>query len=149
MESCKIPAFARVWKASARVCGPARGSVRTKPVLGKIMTGGALIMALAASLHSVPALAHAMLTKAQPPRRAQLTQPPPQVRLWFNEEVEKDYASLTVSHGDKPVTEAKPEVTTPNPSCCPCRNCPPGNTPSSSGCCRWTATWLTRPTTSR
>ena len=38
-------------------------------------------MALAASLHSVPALAHAMLTKAQPPRRAQLTQPPPQVRL--------------------------------------------------------------------
>ncbi len=108
MESCKIPAFARVWKASARVCGPAQRSVRTKPVLGKIMTGGALIMALAASLHSVPALAHAMLTKAQPPRRAQLTQPPAQVRLWFNEEVEKDYASLTVSHGDKPVTEAKP-----------------------------------------
>ena len=115
MESCKIPAFARVWKASARVCGSARGSAqrpaRAKPILGKIMTGGALIMALAASLHSVPALAHAMLTKAQPPRRAQLTQPPAQVRLWFNEEVEKDYASLTVSHGDKPVTEAKPQVT--------------------------------------
>ena len=57
-------------------------------------------MALRTSLHSAPALAHAMLVKAEPPRRAQLTQPPAQVRLWFNEEVEKDYASLAVSHGD-------------------------------------------------
>ena len=36
MESCKIPAFARVCKASARVSDPARGSVPTKPILGKI-----------------------------------------------------------------------------------------------------------------
>ena len=81
----------------------------------RITTGCALIMALCASLHSTPALAHAMLTKAEPPRRAQLTQPPAQVRLWFNEEVEKDYASLTVSHADKPVTEVKPQVTADNP----------------------------------
>jgi copper resistance protein C len=84
---------------------------------GKTALIMALVMALSlwASLHSTPALAHAMLTKAEPPRRAQLTQPPPQVRLWFNEEVEKDYASLAVSHADKPVTDAKPQVAADDP----------------------------------
>lgn len=119
MKSWKTSAFARASKAHARIFdavhGPAQRSVRTRPMLGRIMTGSALILALAASLHSVPALAHAMLTKAEPPRRAQLTQPPAQVRLWFNEEVEKDYASLTVSHADKPVTEVKPQVTADDP----------------------------------
>ena len=68
-------------------------------------------MALAAGLHSTPVLAHAMLVKAEPPRRAQLTQTPTQVRLWFNEEIEKDYASLTVLDAAKaPVTDVKPHI---------------------------------------
>jgi methionine-rich copper-binding protein CopC len=95
MESCKTSAFARITTGCALIM--------------------ALVMALWASLHSTPALAHAMLTKSEPPRRAQLTQPPAQVRLWFNEEVEKDYASLTVSHADKPVTEVKPQVSADDP----------------------------------
>ena len=97
MESCKTPAFLSGKTGSARIM--------------------ALVMALSlwAGLHSAPALAHAMLTKAEPPRRAQLTQPPSQVRLWFNEEVEKDYASLAVSHADKPVTEVKPQVSADDP----------------------------------
>lgn len=81
----------------------------------KGITGAALIMALSAGLYSPPASAHAMLTKAEPARRAQLTQPPSQVRLWFNEEVEKDYAALSVLHADKPVTEARPRIAEDDP----------------------------------
>jgi copper resistance protein C len=84
--------------------------------LKRVMTGSALIVALAACLHSTPVLAHAMLVKAEPPRRAQLTQAPMQVRLWFNEEVEKDYASLAVLGEDKtPVTDAKPDISPDDP----------------------------------
>jgi methionine-rich copper-binding protein CopC len=79
--------------------------------LKRIMAGSVLLMAMAASLHSAPALAHAMLVKAEPPRRAVLTVTPGQVRLWFNEEVEKDYAALAVLNADKtPVTDAKPTI---------------------------------------
>jgi methionine-rich copper-binding protein CopC len=85
------------------------------PVLKGIVMSGMLVMALAGWLYSAPVSAHAMLTKAQPPRRAQLTQPPAQVRLWFNEEVEKDYASLTVNHGGKPVTDVKPTLAEDDP----------------------------------
>jgi methionine-rich copper-binding protein CopC len=80
-----------------------------------IVMSGLLVMALAGWLYSAPVSAHAMLTKAEPPRRAQLTQPPAQVRLWFNEEVEKDYASLSVTHADKPVTDAKPRLAEDDP----------------------------------
>lgn len=83
--------------------------------LKQVMMGSILLMALGAGLHSTPVLAHAMLVKAEPPRRAQLTQAPTQVRLWFNEEIEKDYASLAVSHADKAVTEAKPQVAADDP----------------------------------
>ncbi|MEP6880153.1 MAG: copper resistance protein CopC, partial [Nitrosospira sp.] len=64
--------------------------------LKRVLTGGALVVVMAVSLQSAPALAHAMLVKAEPARRASLTVTPAQVRLWFNEEVEKDYAALTV-----------------------------------------------------
>ena len=84
--------------------------------LKRIMAGGVLLMAMAASLHSAPALAHAMLVKAEPPRRAVLTVTPGQVRLWFNEEVEKDYAALTVLNAGKtPVTDAKPTIAPDDP----------------------------------
>ena len=84
--------------------------------LRRIMAGSALIMAMAATLHSTPALAHAMLVKAEPARRASLTVTPTQVRLWFNEEIEKDYASLTVLNADKAaVTEVKPHTASDDP----------------------------------
>lgn len=77
---------------------------------------GTLILALALCLPGAPALAHAMLVKAEPPRRAALTTPPPQVRLWFNEEVEKDYASLAILGADKtPITEVKPHIAADDP----------------------------------
>jgi methionine-rich copper-binding protein CopC len=107
MESWMTPAVRRAGMASAPVSGFARAR-----------TGSALIVALIMALwglHSAPVLAHAMLVKAEPPRRAQLTQPPAHVRLWFNEEVEKDYASLAVSHADKPVTEVKPRIAADDP----------------------------------
>ena len=81
------------------------------PSLKQVMMGSILLMALGAGLHSSPVLAHAMLVKAEPPRRAQLTQTPTQVRLWFNEEIEKDYASLTVLDAARaPVTDIRPHI---------------------------------------
>ena len=80
-----------------------------------LMAGGILIFAFAC-LQSAPAFAHAMLVKAEPARRAQLTQAPSQVRLWFNEEVEKDYASLSVLDPAKsPVTDALPQISADDP----------------------------------
>ena len=97
--------------ASRQVMGQPWG-----PVMRRVMTGSALMLALCAYLHSAPVLAHAMLTKAEPPRRAQLVQPPAQVRLWFNEEVEKDYAALAVLDSSKaPVTETKPHIDANDP----------------------------------
>jgi copper resistance protein C len=109
MQSWTVPALKRA--------GGQNGQSRQRGIsaLKGIALGTGLIIALAAGLHSTPASAHAMLTKAEPPRRAQLTRPPAQVRLWFNEEVEKDYAALTVIQGDKPVTEAKPRVAEDDP----------------------------------
>jgi copper resistance protein C len=85
--------------------------------LKRVMAPGALIMAMAVCLHSTPVLAHAMLVKAEPARRAALTKAPAQVRLWFNEEIEKDYASLAVFNAGKttPVTEAKPQIAADDP----------------------------------
>lgn len=84
--------------------------------LKRVLTNGALVAAMAVSLQSAPALAHAMLVKAEPARRASLTVTPTQVRLWFNEEVEKDYAALTVLNADKvPVTEVKPHTAPDDP----------------------------------
>ena len=81
----------------------------------RLMAGGILILAFAC-LQSAPAFAHAMLVKAEPARRAQLTQAPTQVRLWFNEEVEKDYASLSVLDPAKsPVTDTLPRISPDDP----------------------------------
>ncbi len=69
------------------------------------------VMAMAMCVYAAPALAHSMLVKAEPPRRALLAKAPAQVRLWFNEEIEGDYASLIVLNADKhPVTEINPQL---------------------------------------
>ena len=66
--------------------------------------------------HTVPVQAHAQLVKAEPARRAALDKAPAQVRLWFNEEIEGAYTSLSVLGANKkPVTDAKPKVVPDDP----------------------------------
>jgi methionine-rich copper-binding protein CopC len=73
-----------------------------------------MAMALISSVPS--ASAHSMLVKAEPPRRAVLAKSPVHVRLWFNEEIEGDYASLVVLDAEKhPVTETKPQLAQDDP----------------------------------
>jgi methionine-rich copper-binding protein CopC len=82
--------------------------------LKRVVIGVAMLMAMC--MHAAPALAHSMLVKAEPPRRAVLAKAPTQVRLWFNEELEGEYASLVVLDAEKhPVTEIKPQLTPDNP----------------------------------
>ncbi|MDF0653155.1 MAG: copper resistance protein CopC [Nitrospira sp.] len=70
-----------------------------------------LIAALASGVSVTSAFAHSMLVKAEPPRRAVLTKPPAQVRLWFNEKIEGDYASLVVLDAkQQSVTDVKPTL---------------------------------------
>lgn len=76
----------------------------------KYVVAGA-VMTIAMCVYATPALAHSMLVKAEPPRRAVLTKAPAQVQLWFNEEIEGDYASLVVLDTEKhPVTDIKPQL---------------------------------------
>jgi methionine-rich copper-binding protein CopC len=49
-------------------------------------------------------LAHSLLVRSQPERRATVTRPPEEVRLWFSERIEPAYARLSVwDAGGKPV----------------------------------------------
>ena len=81
----------------------------------KLVVAGAA-MAMMTCLHVAPALAHSMLVKAEPPRRAVLAKTPAQVRLWFNEELEGEYTSLIVLDAEKhPVTEIKPQLAQDDP----------------------------------
>ena len=48
------------------------------------------------SLYTGSARAHAALVRSDPSRRAVLIQPPAAIRLWFNEEIEQDYSSISV-----------------------------------------------------
>jgi len=69
------------------------------------------VMAIAMCVHVAPALAHAALVKAEPPRRAVLAKAPAHVQLWFNEEIESAYASLVVlDAGKNSVTAVKPQL---------------------------------------
>ena len=76
----------------------------------------ALTVLLALGMPVTSVFAHSMLTKAEPPRRAILTKSPTQVRLWFNEKLEGDYASLVVLDANKqPITEVKPTLAPDDP----------------------------------
>ena len=80
----------------------------------RVMVGA--VMAMAMCVYAAPALGHSMLVKAEPPRRAVLVKTPTQVRLWFNEELEGEYASLIVLDAEKhPVTEIKPQLAPDDP----------------------------------
>ena len=70
-----------------------------------------LIVAFALGVPITSAFAHSMLVKAEPARRAVLSKPPTHVRLWFNEKIEGDYASLVVLDAQKqPITDIKPTL---------------------------------------
>ena len=43
-----------------------------------------------------PTLAHSLLVRSQPERRATVTRPPEEVRLWFSERIEPAYARVSV-----------------------------------------------------
>lgn len=80
----------------------------------RVMVSIAIVMSMWA--HAAPALAHAQLVKAEPARRAKLDKAPTQIRLWFNEEIEGAYTSLSVLGANKkPVTDAKPRVVSDDP----------------------------------
>jgi copper resistance protein C len=75
-----------------------------------------LIVAFVLGVPATSAFAHSMLVKAEPPRRAVLTKSPVQVRLWFNEKIEGDYASLVVLDAKKqPITDLKPTLSPDDP----------------------------------
>lgn len=75
-----------------------------------------LIILLALGIPVVSAWAHSQLVKAEPPRRAVLTKPPTHVRLWFNENIEGDYASLVVLDAKKqPISDVKPTLAPDDP----------------------------------
>jgi methionine-rich copper-binding protein CopC len=80
----------------------------------RVMVSIAIVISMWA--HAAPVLAHAQLIKAEPARRAVLDKAPTQVRLWFNEEIEGAYTSLSVLGANKkPVTDAKPKVVPDDP----------------------------------
>ena len=75
-----------------------------------------LVVAVALGMSATSALAHSMLVKAEPARRAVLTKAPNQVRLWFNEKIEGDYASLVVLDDKKQsITDVKPTLASDDP----------------------------------
>ena len=62
------------------------------------------------------ACAHALLEKSEPARRAALSRPPAQVRLWFNERLEPAFSTVSVLDASgKPVTREKASVDAENP----------------------------------
>jgi len=80
----------------------------------RVMIGVAIVASMWAQ--TSPVLAHAQLIKAEPARRAALDKAPAQIRLWFNEEIEGAYTTLTVSGSNKKlVTDAKPKVVADDP----------------------------------
>jgi copper resistance protein C len=52
--------------------------------------------ALAVLVSPEATLAHSLLVRSQPERRAMVTRPPEEVRLWFSERIEPAYARLSV-----------------------------------------------------
>jgi hypothetical protein len=77
----------------------------------RVATG---VLLTAAVPHDV--LAHALLSKSEPARRAVLSRPPAQVRLWFSERLEPAFSTASVLDADgKTVTEQQARVATEDP----------------------------------
>lgn len=68
------------------------------------------------SLEPVAAWAHAKLVKSEPAQRAVLSQPPSQLRLWFNEKLEPAFSIATVLDASgNPVTSVEAAVSKTDP----------------------------------
>lgn len=86
---------------------------RSKRNIGWIVL---LIVSMLCLLNVSSVFAHAMLVKAEPAKRASLTTAPSQVRLWFNEEIEPAFATLSVLDvNKKALTEDKAIVDSEDP----------------------------------
>lgn len=73
--------------------------------------------------------AHAYLVKSVPAQRAVLHRAPAKIQLWFNERLEPQYSSLSLSDVDgKPVETGKAEVSSEDPKqlSAPIRTLKPG-----------------------
>jgi hypothetical protein len=85
------------------------------PALSRLSRAPALALAALLAL-PLSAGAHALLAKSEPARRAVLSKPPAQVRLWFNERLEPAFSSLSVlDAAGKPVTSAPARVAADDP----------------------------------
>lgn len=60
----------------------------------------AILAASGVALIPMLAQAHAALVRSEPARRATLSKPPTQIRLWFNERLEPAYASIKLFGAD-------------------------------------------------
>jgi len=71
----------------------------------------ATIAFFALSIYGGSAFAHAKLVKSDPPNRATLNIAPEHIQLWFNEEIEGSFASISLHDADgKSVTDTSPET---------------------------------------
>ncbi|MBS0587827.1 MAG: copper resistance protein CopC [Proteobacteria bacterium] len=87
-----------------------------KFLLKKSAIFACLLIICSLTFQAKVAMAHAALVKSDPPRRATLSIPPKQVRLWFNEKIEGSYASVTVFDSNKnSITENNPESVADDP----------------------------------
>lgn len=85
-------------------------------IVRRIVCFGILLVMLSLLFQVNSVMAHAALVKSDPPRRASLSSPPKQIQLWFNEQVEGSYASITVLDSKKnSMTENRPEVVLNDP----------------------------------
>lgn len=63
------------------------------------------------SVYGGAAFAHAKLVKSDPPNRAVLNVAPKQIQLWFNEEIEGNFATVSLLDADgNAVSDASPKA---------------------------------------
>ncbi len=74
--------------------------MKTKRMAAPISKQAAFIIFILLFLIPVKVMAHATLVKSDPPRRASLSESPKSVQLWFNEEIEQNYASIIIRDSD-------------------------------------------------
>ncbi len=85
-------------------------TMKTKKLAAPIIKQAVFIIFLLFFLVPAKVVAHATLVKSDPPRRASLSEAPKSVQLWFNEEIEGSYASISVlDSDDNSITDEKPE----------------------------------------
>lgn len=71
----------------------------------------ALLVFITFVFYGGTAFAHTKLIKSDPPNRATINAAPERIQLWFNEEIEGNFATVTLLNADgKPATNNSPEV---------------------------------------